>query len=68
MRSLKTTIDEKSSQIQLQRKKNEVQLEELQILKNKIKELETEIQEMKELEDTRKISLLNTSENDSLAG
>ena len=49
---------DKTSQTQNTVENNEVHLEELQIQRERIRELEVTIQEMKQAEETRKISSL----------
>ena len=60
MKSLETTVDKTSQTDQVQNTvvNNEVQLEELQMQRERIRELEVTIQEMKQLEETRKTSSL----------
>ena len=61
MKSLHTTVVDKISQtdeVQNTVENNEVHLDELQIQRERIKELEVTIQEMKQLEETRKTSSL----------
>ena len=57
MKSLQITVDDKTSQtdeVQNTVENNEVHLEELQMQRERIRELEVTIQEMKQLEETRK--------------
>ena len=74
MKSLHTTVDDKTSQtdeVQNTVENNEVHLEELQIQRERIRELEVTIQEMKQLEETRKTSSLvpqNSSDIISIPG
>ena len=58
---LQTTVVDKTSQtdeVQNTVENNEVHLEELQMQRERIRELEVTIQEMKQLEETRKTSSL----------
>ena len=72
MKSLQTIIDDKTSQtdeLQNTVENNEVHLEELQMQRERIRELEVTIQEMKQLEETTKTSSLvpqNSSDISSL--
>ena len=74
MKSLQTTVVDKTSQtdeVQNTVENNEVHLEELQMQRERIRELEVTIQEMKLLEETRKPSSLvpqNSSDIISLPG
>ena len=74
MKSLHTTFDDNMSQtdeLQNTVENNEVHLEELQMQRERIKELEVTIQEMKQVEETRKTSSLvqqNSSDIISLPG
>ena len=73
VRSVQTTVDISSQTEELQRttEKHEIHLEELQMQREKIRELEVKIQEMQQLEKTRKTSSLapkNSCENISLLG
>ena len=74
MKSLQTTVFDKTSQtheLQNTAENNEVHLQELQIQRERIKELEVTIQEMKQLEETRKTSSLvpqNSSDIISIPG
>ena len=74
MKSLHTTVVDKSSQtyeVQNTVENNEVHLEELQMQRERIRELEVTIQEMKQLEETRKTSSLvpqNSSDIISIPG
>ena len=61
MKSLETTVVDKTSQtdeVHNTVENNEVHLEELQMQRERIRELEVAIQEMKQLEETRKTSSL----------
>ena len=61
MKSLQTTAVDKTSQtdeVQKTVENNEVHLEELQMQRKRIRELEFTIQEMKQIEETRKMSSL----------
>ena len=61
MKSLQTTVVDKTSQtdeVQNTVENNEVHLEELQMQRERIRELEVTIQETKQLEETRKTSSL----------
>ena len=61
VKSLQTTVVDKTSQtdeVQNTVENNEVDLEELQMQRERIRELEVTIQEMKQLEETRKTSSL----------
>ena len=72
--SLQTTVDCKTSQteeLQNTVENNEVHLEELQMQRERIRELEVTIQKMKQLEETRKTSSLvpqNSSDIISIPG
>ena len=74
VKSLQTTVVDKISQtdeVQNIVENNEVHLEELQMQRERIRELEVTIQEMKQLEETRKTSSLvpqNSSDIISLPG
>ena len=74
MKSLHTTFDDNTSQtdeVQNTVESNEVHLEELQMQRERIRELEVTIQEMKQLQETRKTSSLvqqNSSDIISLPG
>ena len=74
MKSLQTTVVDTTSQtheIQNTVENNEVHLEELQMQRERIKELEVTIQEMKQLDETRKTSSLvpqNSSDIISMPG
>ena len=74
MKSLHTTVVDKTSQtdeVQNTAENNEVHLDELQMQRERIRELEVTIQEMKQLEETRKTSSLvpqNSSDIISLPG
>ena len=61
MKSLQTTVVDKTSQtdeVQNTVVTNEVHLEELQMQRERIRELEVTIKELKQLEETRKTSSL----------
>ena len=61
MKSLQTTVVDKTSQtddVQNTVENIEVHLDELQMQRERIRELEVTIQEMKQLEETRKTSSL----------
>ena len=61
VKSLHTTVVDKTSQtdeLQNTVENNEVHLEEIQMQRERIWELEVTIQKMKQLEETRKTSLL----------
>ena len=61
MKSLQTTVVDKTSQtdeLQNAVENNEVHLEELKMQRERIRELEISIQEMKHLEETRMTSSL----------
>ena len=61
MKSLHTTVVDKTSQtdeLQNTEQNNELHLEELQMQRERIRELEISIQEMKHLEETRMTSSL----------
>ena len=61
MKSLQTTVVDKTSQTDELRntvENNEERLEELQMQRESIRELEVTIQQMKQLEETKKISSL----------
>ena len=72
--SLQTTVVDKTSQtceVQNTVESNEVQLEELQMQRERIRKLEVAIQGMKQLEETRKTSSLvpqNSSDMISIPG
>ena len=74
MKSLHTTVVDKTSQtdeVQNTVENNEVHLEELQMQRERIRELEVTIQEMKQLEETRMTSSLvpqNSSDINSIPG
>ena len=74
VKSLQTTVVDKTSQtdeVQKTVENNEVHLEELQMQRERIRELEVTIQEMKQLEETRKTSSLvpqNSSDIISIPG
>ena len=74
MKSLHTTVVDKTSQtdeVQNTVENNEVHLEELQMQRERIRELEVTIQEMKQLEETRMTSSLvpqNSSDIISIPG
>ena len=74
MKSLQTTVVDTTSQtdeVKNTVENNEVRLEELQMQRERIRELEVTIQEMKQLEETRKTSSLvpqNSSDIISLSG
>ena len=74
MKSLHTAVVDKTSQtdeVQNTAENNEVHLDELQMQRERIRELEVTIQEMKQLEETRKTSSLvpqNSSDIISLQG
>ena len=74
VKSLHTTVVDKTSQtdeVQNTVENNEVHLEELQMQRERIRELEVTIQEMKQLEETRKTSSLvpqNSSDIISIPG
>ena len=74
LKSLQTTVVDKTSQtddLQNAVENNEVHLEELQMQRERIRELEVTIQEMKQLEETRKTSSLvpqNSSDIISMPG
>ena len=74
MKSLQTTVVDKTSQtdeLQNTVENNEVHLEELQMQRERIRELEVTIHEMKQLEETRKTSSLvpqNSSDFISIPG
>ena len=74
MKSLHTTVVDKTSQtdeVQNTVENNEVHLEELQMQRERIRELEVSIQEMKQLEETRNTSSLvpqNSSDIISIPG
>ena len=71
MKSLHTTVVDKTSQtdeLQNTVENNEVHLEELQMQRERIRELEVTIQEMKQLEETRKTSsLVSQSSSDIIS-
>ena len=61
MKSLQTTVVDNTSQtdeVQKTVENNEVHMEKLQMQRKRIRELEFTIQEMKQLEETRKTSSL----------
>ena len=61
VKSLHTTVVDKTSQtdeLQNTVENNEINLEEIQMQRERIRELKVAIQEMKQLEETRKISSL----------
>ena len=74
VKTLQTTVVDKTSQtdkVQNTVENNEVHLDELQMQRERIRELEVTIQEMKQLEETRKTSSLvpqNSSDIISLSG
>ena len=74
VKSLQTTVVDKTSQtdeVQNTVEDNEVRLEDLQMQRERIRELEVTIQEMKQLEETRKTSsivLQNSSNLNSIPG
>ena len=71
MKSLQTTGVDKTSQtekVQNTVGNNEVHLEELQMQRERIKELEVTVQEMKQLEKTRKTSSLVPQNSSNLPG
>ena len=74
MKSLQTTVVDKTSQtddVQNTVENIEVHLDELQMQRERIRELEVTIQEMKQLEETRKTSSLvpqNSSDIISIPG
>ena len=74
VKSLHTTVVDKTSQtdeLQNTVENNEIHLEEIQMQRERIRELEVAIQEMKQLEETRMISSLvpqNSSDIISLPG
>ena len=70
-RSIQTTIKPSQADLQNTVENNEVRLEELQMQRKRIRELEVTIQEMKQLEETRKTSSLvlqNSSDIIPLSG
>ena len=74
MKSLQTTVVDKTSQtdeLHNTVENNEIHLEELQMQRERIRGLEVTIQEMKQLDETRKTSSLvpqNSSDIISLPG
>ena len=71
VKSLQTTVVDKSSQtdeVQNTVENNEVHLQELQMHRERIMELEVTIQEIKQLEETRKTLPQNSGDIISTAG
>ena len=71
VKSLQTTVVDKSSQtdeVQNTVENNEVHLQELQMHRERIRELEVTIQEIKQLEETRKTLPQNSGDIISTAG